>query len=104
LIDDVLAQHERQRHDEQRNLSFEFGGSHYSVPSWLSDAAGTVGKIGLDLGAAYVRPYLLAAGVTGELPGLVRPERHAEGSSPGPLSKQGQSISSALASIAQKSK
>jgi hypothetical protein len=104
LIDDVLAQQERQRHDEQRNFSFEFGGSHYSVPSWLSDAAGTVGKIGLDLGAAYVRPYLLAAGVTGEMLGLVEQELNAEGYSLGPLSKQGQSISSALASIAQKSK
>jgi hypothetical protein len=104
LIDDVLAQQERQRHDEPRNLSFEFGGSHYSVPSWLSDAAGTAGKIGLDLGAAYVRPYLLAAGVTGEMLGLVEQELNAEGYSLGPLSKQGQSISSALASIAQKSK
>ena len=71
LIDDVLAQQERQRHDEQRNLSFEFGGSRYNVPSWLGDAAGTVGKIGLDLGAAYVRPYLIAAGITKEMLGLV---------------------------------
>jgi hypothetical protein len=104
LIDDVLAQQERQRHDEQRNLSFEFGGNRFSVPSWLSDAAGTVGKIGLDLGAAYVRPYLIGAGITGEMLGLVEQELNAEGYSLGPLSKQGQSISSALASIAQKSK
>ncbi len=104
LVDDVLAHHERQHHDEQRNLSFEIGGAHYSVPSWLSDAAGTVGKIGLDLGAAYVRPYLLGAGITGEMLGLVEQELNAEGYSLGPLSKQGQSISSALSSIANKNK
>ena len=104
LIDDVLAQQERQRHDEQRNLSFEFGGNRFSVPSWLSDAAGTVGKIGLDLGAAYVRPYLLGAGITGEMLGLVEQELNAEGYSLGPLSKQNHSISSALAAIASKSK
>jgi hypothetical protein len=104
LIDDVLAQQERQRHDEQRNLSFEFGGSRYNVPSWLGDAAGTVGKIGLDVGAAYVRPYLLAAGITSEMLGLVEQELNHEGYSLGPLSKQNQSISSALAAIASKSK
>lgn len=104
LIDDVLAQQERQRHDEQRNLSFEFGGSRYNVPSWLGDAAGTVGKIGLDVGAAYVRLYLLAAGITSEMLGLVEQELNHEGYSLGPLSKQNQSISSALAAIASKSK
>jgi hypothetical protein len=104
LVDDVLAQQARQQHDETRNLSFEIGGTHFGVPSWLSDAAGTVGKIGLDLGAAYVRPYLIGAGITGEMLGLVEQELNAEGYSLGPLSKQGQSVSSALASIAQKSK
>jgi len=97
LMDDVLARY-------QRNLSFEISGTHYNVPSWLSDAAGTVGKIGLDVGAAYVRPYLLAAGVTGEMLGLVEQELNAEGYSLGPLSKQGQSVTSALTSIANKSK
>ncbi len=97
LMDDILAR-------AQRNLSFEIGGMHYSVPSWLSDAAGTVGKIGLDLGAAYVRPYLLGAGVTGEMLNLVEQELNAEGYSLGPLSKSGQSITSGLASIASKSK
>jgi hypothetical protein len=97
LVDDVLARY-------QRNLSFELGGSHYTVPSWLSDAASTVGKIGLDLGAAYVRPYLIGAGITGEMLGLVEQELNAEGYSLGPLSKEGQSVTSALASIANKSK
>jgi len=97
LIDDVLARH-------QRNLSFDIGGNHFSVPSWLSDAAGTVGKIGLDLGAAYVRPYLLLVGITNEMLGLIEQELNAEGYSLGPLSKQNQSVSSALAAIAQKSK
>ncbi len=100
LVDDVLARH-------QRNLSFDIGGSHYSVPSWLSDAASTVGKIGLDVGAAYVRPYLIGAGITGEMLSLVEQELNSEGYSLGPLSKPGQSISSAtsaLASIANKSK
>jgi hypothetical protein len=92
LVDDILAR-------QQRNLSFDFGGSHYNVPSWLSDAAGTVGKIGLDLGAAYVRPYLLGAGITGEMLSLVEQELNSEGYSLGPLSKAGQSISSATAAL-----
>jgi hypothetical protein len=97
LIDDIVARY-------QRNLSFEIGGTHFSVPSWLSDAAGTVGRIGLDVGAAYVRPYLLGAGVTGEMLNLVEQELNAEGYSLGPLSKPGQSVSSGMASIANKSK
>lgn len=97
LIDDIVARH-------QRNLSFEIDGTHYSVPSWLSDAASTVGKVGLDLGAAYVRPYLIGAGITGEMLNLVEQELNAEGYSLGPLSKPGQSVTSALASIANKSK
>jgi hypothetical protein len=96
LIDDLLAR-------EQRNLSLEIAGNRYDVPSWLSDAVGTVGKIGLDLGTAYLRPHLLDAGITGEMLQLVEQELNAEGFSLGPLSKQGQSISSALASIANKS-
>lgn len=97
LVDDVLAH-------RQRNFSFDIGGNHFSVPSWLSDAAGTVGKIGLDVGAAYVRPYLLGAGITSEMLGLVEQELNAEGYSLGPLSKPGQSVTSALSSIASKSK
>jgi len=95
LIDDILAQQEH----HQRNLSFDFNGSHYTVPHWLSDAAGTAGKIGLDLGAAYVRPYALAAGVTQEMLGLVEQELNSEGYSLGPLSKQNQSVSAALAGL-----
>lgn len=97
LVDDVLARY-------QRNTSFEIGGTHYNVPPWLSDAAKTVGKIGLDLGAAYVRPYLIGAGITSEMLGLVEQELNAEGYSLGPLSQQGQSVTSALSSIASKSK
>lgn len=97
LVDDVLAR-------DQRNLSFDFGSTHFSVPSWLSDAASTVGKVGLDLGAAYVRPYLLGAGITGEMLNLVEQELNSEGYSLGPLSKEGQSVSSVLSSIASKSK
>ncbi|MEO7729812.1 MAG: hypothetical protein ABIY55_02485 [Kofleriaceae bacterium] len=95
LIDDVLAEQEH----HQRNLSFDFNGSHYTVPNWLSDAAGTAGKIGVDLGAAYVRPYVLAAGVTQEMLGLVEQELNSEGYSLGPLSKQNQSVSAALAGL-----
>lgn len=100
LIDDILAQQEH----HQRNLSFEIGGNRYNVPGWLADAAGTVGKIGLDVGAAYVRPYLLGAGITSEMLNLVEQELNAEGYSLGPLSKQNQSISSALAAIAGRSR
>jgi hypothetical protein len=97
LADDLLAR-------QQRNLSFEIGGTHYSVPSWLGDAASTVGKIGLDVGAAYARPYLMGAGITGEMLSLVEQELNSEGYSLGPLSKPGQSITSGLASIGNKSK
>jgi hypothetical protein len=97
LIDDIVARY-------QRNLSFEIGGTHYSVPSWLSDAATTAGKIGLDLGAAYVRPYLIGAGVTSEMLNLVEQELNAEGYSLGPLSKAGQSVTSGIAAITNKSK
>jgi hypothetical protein len=97
LIDDILARH-------QRNLSLDIGGTHIGIPSWLTDAAGTVGKIGLDIGAAYARPYLLGAGITGEMLNLVEQELNSEGYSLGPLSKPGQSITSGLASIANKKK
>jgi hypothetical protein len=99
LIDDVLAQQEKH---EQRNFSFDMGGSHYEVPNWVSDAAGTLGKIGLGVGAAYVRPYLLAAGLTSEMLGLVEQELNTEGYSLGPLSKPNQSVSAALAALAAK--
>ena len=101
LIDDVLAQQEKH---EPRNFSFDIGGSHYSVPNWVSDAAGVVGKIGLDIGAAYARPYLLAAGVTNEMLNLVEQELNAEGYSLGPLANQNQSVSYALAQLASKKK
>lgn len=97
LIDDIVARY-------QRNLSFDFGGTHYNVPSWLGDAASTVGKIGLGLGAAYVRPYLIGAGITGEMLNLVEQELNAEGYSLGPLSKAGQSVTSGIAAITNKSK
>jgi hypothetical protein len=101
LIDDVLAQ---QQHHQARNFSFEIGGTRYNVPSWASDAAGTLGKIGLDIGAAYVRPYLLAAGITQEMLGLVEQELNAEGYSLGPLSKPNQSMAAALADLVTKNK
>ena len=97
LVDDILAR-------QQRNLSLDIGGTHIGIPSWLTDAAGTVGKIGLDIGAAYARPYLLGAGITNEMLGLVEQELNSEGYSLGPLSKPGQSITSGLASIANKKK
>jgi hypothetical protein len=97
LLDDIVARY-------QRNLSFEVDGTHYNVPSWLSDAASTVGKFGLDLGAAYVRPYLIGAGVTGEMLNLVEQELNAEGYSLGPLAKVGQSVTSGMSSITNKSK
>jgi hypothetical protein len=56
LVDDILAQQEKQA---QRNLSFDMGGNRFEIPGWVGDALGTLGKIGLNIGAAYVRPYLL---------------------------------------------
>src|SRR5581483_2031548 len=96
LVDDILAR-------RQRNLSFEIDGHHFGVPSWLTDAAGTVGKIGLDLGAAYARPYLLGAGITGEMLGLVEEELQSEGFSLGPLAKAGQSLTAGMAAAKKKS-
>jgi hypothetical protein len=97
LVDDILAR-------QQRNLSFDIDGHHLAIPSWLTDAAGTAGKIGLDLGAAYARPYLLGAGITSEMLGLVEQELNSEGYSLGPLAKPGQSVTSGMAAIANKKK
>jgi hypothetical protein len=52
LIDDVLAR-------QQRNLSFEIGGTKYKVPDWVSGVGSLVGRVGLDIGSIYLAPKLL---------------------------------------------
>jgi hypothetical protein len=95
LVDDILAR-------RQRNLSFEIGGTSIGIPSWLSGLGSLVGKIGLDVGAVALAPKLAALGISGQMLELVEQELNAEGLSLGPLAKAGQSITSALGSIASK--
>jgi len=96
LVDDILA---RQQHSQQRNLSFEFSGTSYGIPSWLSGLGSLVGRIGLDVGAVALRPKLAAMGITGELLQLVEEELNADGLSLGPLARPGKTMTSALGSI-----
>jgi hypothetical protein len=95
LVDDVLAA-------RQRNLSFEIGGTSFELPSWLSSAGSLAGKIGLNLGAAYVAPKLAALGVTGQMVDLVEQELNAEGLTLGPIAKPTKSFTSALNSLSRR--
>ncbi|MEO7733331.1 MAG: hypothetical protein ABIY55_20385 [Kofleriaceae bacterium] len=98
LIDDILAEREL----EPRNLSLSFGGNSYSVPSWVSEAAPVVGKIGLGVGALYFAPQLAALGITGPMVDLVEQELNAEGLTLGSISNPKYGFSTALSSIASK--
>lgn len=89
LVDDLLA-------GRPRNLSFSLGGTAYEIPSWLTNLGSLAGKIGLNLGAAYVSPKLTALGITGPMIDLVEQELNAEGLTLGPIAKPGRSFSSAL--------
>jgi hypothetical protein len=95
LIDDVLAR-------QQRNLSFEIGGTSYKVPDWVSGLGSLVGRIGLDVGSIYLAPKLAAMGITGQLLGLVEEELNHDGLTLGPLAKPGTSMASALGSLSSK--
>jgi hypothetical protein len=95
LVDDILA-------GRQRNLSFEIGGSSFQVPSWLASAGSLLGKVGLDLGAAYVAPQLTALGITGQMVDLVEQELNAEGLTLGPIAKPGKSFTSALNALSKR--
>jgi hypothetical protein len=94
LIDDVLAR-------QQRNLSFEIGGTSYKIPDWVSGLGGLVGRIGLDVGSIYLAPKLAAMGITGQLLGLVEEELNHDGLTLGPLAKPGTSMASALGSLSK---
>jgi hypothetical protein len=95
LIDDVLAR-------QQRNLSFDFGGTSYKVPDWVSGVGSLVGRVGLDIGSLYLAPKLAALGITGQMLQLVEEELNRDGLTLGPLAKPGTSIASALGSLAGK--
>lgn len=95
LVDDILA-------GRQRNLSFELGGSSYEVPSWLANVGSLAGKIGLNVGAAYVAPKLAALGITGQMVDLVEQELNAEGLTLGPIARSNKSFTSALNSLAKR--
>jgi hypothetical protein len=95
LVDDVLAA-------RQRNLSFEIGGASFELPSWLTSAGSLAGKIGLNLGAAYVAPKLAALGVTNQMVDLVEQELNAEGLTLGPIAKPTKSFTSALNSLSRR--
>ena len=92
----------RRQHSQQRNLSFEVGGTTFGIPSWLSGLGSLVGRIGLDVGAVALRPKLAAMGITGELLQLVEEELNADGLSLGPLARPGKTMTSALGSINSK--
>jgi len=98
LIDDILAE----RQLGPRNLSLSVGGNSYAVPSWLSEAAPVVGKIGLGVGALYFAPQLAALGITGPMVDLVEQELNAEGLSLGSIANPKYGFSTALTSIAHK--
>ena len=78
LADEVLA---------RRNLSLEIGGLKLEPPSWLTDAASVVGRIGLDVGAVALRTKLASLGIGDDMIGLVEHELNREGLSLGPLAK-----------------
>ena len=95
LIDDVLAR-------QQRNLSFELGGTSYKIPDWVSGVGSLVGRVGLDIGSLYLAPKLAALGITGQMLGLVEEELNRDGLTLGPLAKPGTSMASALGSLSSK--
>jgi hypothetical protein len=95
LIDDVLAR-------QQRNLSFELGGTTYKVPDWVSGVGSVVGRVGLDIGSLYLAPKLAAMGITGQMLQLVEEELNRDGLTLGPLAKPGTSMASALGSLSKR--
>lgn len=95
LVDDVLAR-------QQRNLSFEIGGTSYKVPSWVSGLGSLVGRVGVDVGSLYLAPKLAAMGITGQMLQLVEEELNHDGLTLGPLAKPGTSMASALGSLSSK--
>lgn len=98
LLDDILAS----KQAKSRNLSFDLGGTSYEIPSWLSSIGGLAGKIGLNVGAAYVAPKLAALGITGQMVELVEQELNAEGLTLGPIARPGKSFTSALNSLSRR--
>jgi hypothetical protein len=96
LIDDVLAR-------QQRNLSFEIGGTSYQIPSWVSGLGSLVGRIGLDVGSLYLAPKLTALGITGPMLKLVEEELNRDGLTLGPLARPGTSMASALGAFTNRS-
>ncbi len=95
LVDDVLAR-------QQRNLSFEIGGTSYKVPDWVSGLGSLAGRIGLDVGSVYLAPKLAAMGITGQMLHLVEEELNHDGLTLGPLANPGTSMASALGSVSSK--
>ena len=95
LVDDALAR-------QQRNLSFEIGGTSYKVPDWVSGLGSLAGRIGLDVGSVYLAPKLAAMGITGQMLHLVEEELNHDGLTLGPLANPGTSMASALGSVSSK--
>jgi hypothetical protein len=95
LIDDILAR-------QQRNLSFEIGGTSFKIPDWVSGLGSLVGRIGLDVGAMTLAPKLTALGITGPMLQLVEEELNHDGLTLGPLTRPGTSMASALGSLSRR--
>jgi hypothetical protein len=98
LLDDILASNQA----KGRNLSFELGGSSYTIPSWLTNVGSLAGKIGLNIGAAYYAPKLAALGLTSQMTELIEQELNAEGLTLGPIARPGKSFTSALNSLSNR--
>ena len=78
VLDEVLA-------NTQRNLALEIGGLRFDAPQWVSQLATVAGRVGMDVGSAYLRTKLDALGVGADMVGLVEEELNREGMTLGVL-------------------
>ena len=76
VLDEVLA-------NTQRNLALEIGGMKFEAPPFVSALASVAGRVGMDVGAAYLRTKLDALGIGADMVGLVEEELNREGLSLG---------------------
>jgi hypothetical protein len=78
VLDEVLA-------NTQRNLALEIGGMRFDAPPFVSALASVAGRVGMDIGATYLRTKLDALGIGADMVGLVEEELNREGMSLGVL-------------------
>ncbi len=78
ILDEVLAR-------TQRNLALDIGGLRFEAPQWASQLATVAGRVGLDVGSAYLNTKLAALGIGADMVGLVEQELNREGLTMGVL-------------------